>query len=387
MQIINAKIFTMVGGEFIENGFVSINDGIITAVGDMSEFEDNFDDKLDAAGKILVPGFIDAHTHVGMWEDSLGFEGDDGNEDTDPSTPHLRAIDAVNPFDRCFDDALRAGITTVLICPGSANPIGGQGVLMKTYGTTTESRLVNEASVMKMALGENPKSTYHSKNQTPVTRMATAAIIREQLSKAMRYKKDLETGINDEDCDEPELDIKCEALLPVLDGDMKLHIHAHRADDIMTALRICKEFSLEPVIVHVTDGEIIKNELKNANVAALCGPVLCDRSKPELKNLSPRTAAVLSENDVLTAIITDHPVIPIEYLPICAALCVKNGMDYMKALEAITINPAKILGIDKNVGSVEVGKSADIAIFDGDPLNIMSKCEYVFVNGEMTVFA
>ncbi len=386
MQIINAKIYTMADAGIIENGFVSINDGKITAVGDMTDFEDNFDEKLDASGKILVPGFIDAHTHIGMWEDSLGFEGDDGNEDTDPSTPHLRAIDAVNPFDRCFDDALKAGITTVLTCPGSSNPIGGQAVLMKTYGTTTESRLINEASAMKMALGENPKSTYHSKNQSPVTRMATAAIIREQLSKAVRYKKDLETGINDEDCDEPELDVKCEALLPVLEGDMKLHIHAHRADDIMTALRISKEFELEPVIVHATDGEIIKNELKKENISVLCGPVLCDRSKPELKNLSPKTPAVLSQNDVLTAIITDHPVIPIEYLPVCAALCVKHGMDYMKALEAITVNPAKILGIDKSVGTVETGKDADFAIFDKDPLDIMSKCEYVFVNGEMTGF-
>ncbi|MCL2486913.1 MAG: amidohydrolase, partial [Oscillospiraceae bacterium] len=336
---------------------------------------------IDLAEKSIYPGFIDAHTHLGMWEDSLGFEGDDGNEESDPATPHLRAIDAVNSFDLCFHEALAAGVTTVVTGPGSANPIAGQLICLKTLGGRIDPLVIKSPVAMKMALGENPKSVYHAKHEAPYTRMATAAIIREQLRLAQRYLADLEKSEREEEADPPDYDIKLEALLPVLRCEIPVHIHAHRRDDIFTALRISEEFGLKCVIVHATEGHLASDELIKSGVPILSGPFLCDRSKPELRGLTPASAGIMSTAGVPLAIITDHPVTPVQYLPLCAGLAVREGMSHGDALRAITINPAKILGIDHRVGSLAVGKDADFSVFSADPLTLSAKPEMVVVNG------
>ena len=381
MLLIHAKILTM-EGPTIPDGYILIKNGKIEAVGEMEAVPNEEKECLDLKGKTVTPGFIDAHCHIGMWEDALGIEGDDGNEDTDPSTPQLRAIDAVNPFDRCFEEALDAGVTTVLTGPGSANPIAGQFAAMKTYGKVIDEMVIRAPAAMKFALGENPKSTYNHKNMAPVTRMATAAIIREQLFKAKKYLDfTLEAKANDE-VDEPEFDIKCEALIPLLNGEIKAHFHAHRADDICTAIRIAKEFSLRYVIVHATEGHLITDTLKKEDVQVITGPILTDRSKPELKNQTAKNPAILTQEGILTAICTDHPEVPIHYLPLSAKIAMQEGMSDEEALKAITIIPAKICEIDDRVGSIAPGKDADLLVFDKEILDI-GKPELVFLNGQV----
>lgn len=383
MDIINAKIFPM-DGPCIESGYVRMENGRIRAVGPMNVYDGGEDSEtLDAGGGMLLPGFVDAHTHMGMWEDGLGFEGDDGNEDTDPSTPQLRAVDAVNPLDRCFLEALEAGVTTVITGPGSANPIGGQLCAMKTYGRRMEDMVVKAPAAMKMALGENPKTTYHGKSQTPVTRMATAAIIREQLSQAVRYRQDKLRAQEDEETEEPEFDAKCEALLPVVNGELPVHFHAHRLDDIFTAQRIAREFDLDYVIVHGTQAHLAADLMAADHVRILCGPLLCDRSKPELRDLTPANPAILQKEGVEIALITDHPVIPEQYLPLCGGLAVREGLPYEEALKSLTIVPAKICGIADRVGSITPGKDADLVLFRDDPLTVAAKPAAVFAMGRL----
>ncbi|HEX2985856.1 MAG TPA: amidohydrolase [Caproiciproducens sp.] len=382
MYITNADIHTM-AGERIENGWIRVEQGIITAIGRMPAEIPCSEEILDVKGAGVYPGFIDAHTHLGMCEDGLTFEGDDTNEETDPTTPQLRAVDAINPMDRCFTEALEAGVTTVVTGPGSANPISGQMAAIKTYGNCIDDMIIKAPVAIKMAMGENPKSVYHGKNQAPSTRMATAALIREELMKAKRYMEDLERSKNDEDIDPPEFDLKSESLIPALKGETEVHFHAHRADDIFTAVRIAREFHLDYVIVHGTEGHLVADKLKQEGASVLSGPFLCDRSKPELRNLTPACAGILAAKGIPTAIITDHPVIPLQYLPTCAALAVREGMDYDEALKAITINPAKICHIDNRVGSIEIGKDADLVIFNTDPLNLMAKPKYVMINGKL----
>ncbi|MDF2568106.1 MAG: amidohydrolase [Oscillospiraceae bacterium] len=384
MLLINANITTMEEKDF-ENGYVLVKDGKFEKIGDMSELPKKHGDDqvIDLGGKRVFPGFIDAHSHLGVWEDGLGAEGDDGNEDTDPVSPQLRAIDAVNPVDFCFKEAVDAGITTVLTGPGSANPIAGDWIAMKTVGRRIDDMVLGKSVGMKFALGENPKMSYHSKSQTPVTRMATAALIREQLKKAKRYISDKEQAEQDEDYDEPEYDMKCEALIPVLKREMKAFFHAHRTDDIFTAIRISKEFDLDCVIVHGTEGYLIADILKKENVPVIAGPIICDRSKPELKGLTPKNAGVLNQKGVLTAICTDHPVIPIQYLGLSAGIAVGAGMDFYEALRAITINAARICGIEDKVGSIKSGKCADLVVFDSDPFSSYAKPEMVVVDGNM----
>jgi len=364
----------------IDSGFISFENGIITGLGSMSGLLPEDADTIDAKGSMLLPGFVDAHAHLGMWEDSLGFEGDDGNEDTEPSTPHLRAIDAVNPLDKCFEEARRAGITAVATGPGSANPIGGQIAVLKTGVGCLEDMLIRQPAAIKMALGENPKTVYRGKSMSPSTRMATAAIIREQLYKAVRYISDNENAASGE-ADYPEYDMKCEALIPLLHGELTAHIHAHRADDIETAIRLSKEFGLKISVIHATSGHKIANALAKENVSVLLGPLMCDRSKPELRDLTPRCAGVLCDAGVRLALISDHPEFPVQYLPISAGLAVREGMDYYKALKALTINPAEILGVDDKIGSLKVGKHADMAIFKADPLSIQGRPWMVFIDG------
>jgi len=384
MYIKNAKIFTMGEQGIIENGYVLFKDCVIIDLGEMSDFSPSEDTKIiDAKGACFFPGFIDAHTHLGMWEDSLDFEGNDGNEQTSPSMPQLRAIDAINPVDKCFKEALEAGITTVVTGPGSANPIGGQMVAMKTFGRRIDDMIVKAPVAIKFALGENPKRVYSEKDQAPMTRMGTVSIIREQLYKAKEYLKLLDDQLTQDDADPVEYDIKCEALIPLLKHEIKAHFHAHRADDIFTAIRIAKEFSLDYTIVHCTDGASIADTLADEQATALCGPLICDRSKPELRSLSPQTPSLLSNSGVSVAIISDHPVIPVQYLPLCAGLAVREGMDYYEAIKAITINPAKICNIDDRVGSIEIGKDADFAVFEGDPLSVYSVPKAVVCRGKL----
>lgn len=380
MLIQNARIFSMEGA-VIERGWLETDGSHIKALGSMDTMPAISGECFDAKGGSLMPGLVDAHTHLGMWEDSLGFEGDDGNEKTDPSTPHLSAVDAVNPMDRCFAEAREAGVTTVVTGPGSANPVSGQLIAMKTAGRRIDDMLLKAPIAIKFALGENPKTVYHDRDETPTTRMATAAIIREQLLKAMRYRQKLLACKKDEDLEEPEFDYKCEALLPLLSGEIQAHFHAHRADDIFTALRIAEEFELDAVIVHATEGHLIAEELASERAKVLSGPFLCDRSKPELHNQTPSAPGKMVKAGLYPAIITDHPVIPTQYLLLCAALAVREGMDCEAALRAVTIRPAEILHLEKRVGSLKAGKDADFVVYDRDPLDFYAKVAFVMVNG------
>lgn len=381
-KIIHGTIFTMTG-EVIRDGAV-LFDTKIRKLGTTTELEQDPAEELDVQGAYVYPGLIDAHSHLGMFEDSLGFEGDDGNEDSDPITPHLRAIDAINPFDRCFSDARSAGITTVLTGPGSANPISGQFAAIKTAGICIDDMIVKAPAAMKFALGENPKSVYHSKNQSPVTRMGTAAMIREALYKAKEYQTALrDYEENPEEHDKPEYDIKMESLLDVLDRKIPVKIHAHRADDICTAIRLGKEFSLWITIEHATDAAAVADILKREKIPVQLGPTLTDRSKPELKNQSYKTYQLLSDLGISVSIITDHPEIPVEHLPLCAALAVKNGMNPEKAMEALTVTAAKNCGIEAIVGSIQPGKDADFAVFSKNPLELDCKTLCTIIRGEI----
>lgn len=381
MLIINGIVHTM-DGQTIPRGFVAVSGGKIARVGAMEDCPANWEgETVDAGGDHVLPGFIDAHSHLGMFGDAVGFEGDDGNEATDPCTPHLRAIDGVNPMDRCFRDARLAGVTTVLTGPGSANPISGQFVAMKTAGRWLDDMVIKAPAAMKLALGENPKLTYHERHEGPITRMATAAVIRENLAKAVEYRDKLERAAADPDEEKPEFDAKLEALLPVVRRELPVHIHAHRADDIATGIRICKEFGLEYVIVHGTEGHLIANELAREGARVITGPCLGDRSKPELANMSLETPVLLAMAGVKIAICTDHPETPVQYLPLCAAMAVKGGLPADAALAAITIWAAEIGGVAHRVGSLTPGKDGDVVVMSGHPLNWLSRVSAVVVDG------
>lgn len=378
--IINGKIITM-ENENIENGYIKIRDGKISEIGRMEDFENDNSclEVTDAGGAIITPGMIDAHSHIGMWEDGIAFEGDDGNEDTDPTTPQLRALDGINPSDRAFCEALHAGVTTVIVGPGSANPIAGQILAMKTAGVCLDDMLIAAPIGIKAAFGENPKSVYHDKNQAPVTRMGTAAVIREILSKAKEYAEQLDKYNSDpENEDKPEWEFKSEALLPLIRREIPLHAHAHRMDDIFTAIRIAKEFNLRLIIVHGTEAHLAADRIAKENVSVLSGPILTDRSKPELRNQSESAPAILAKAGVQLALITDHPETPEKFLALCAQTAINSGLEPFEALKAITITPARICGIDERVGSIKPGKDADLIIWDGEPMSISFKPRTVF---------
>lgn len=379
LLIKNGRIYTM-SGEDYECGDVLIDGQKIAKVGkDLSAPGAKV---IDAEGMIVMPGIIDAHCHIGMWEDAVGFEGADGNEATEPVTPELRAIDGINPMDRNFQEAREAGITSVVTGPGSANVIGGQFVAMKTYGHRVDDMIIKEPVAVKVAFGENPKSVYNDHKKMPTTRMAIAALLRQQLIEAQEYMEKLEHGKEDPD-KKPERDLGLEVLVKVLKREIPLKAHAHRADDIFTAIRIAKEFNVKLTLDHCTEGHLIAEDLKKEGYPAIVGPSLSERSKVELRNLTFKTPGILAKAGVTVALMTDHPVIPIQYLPLCAGLAVREGMDYYEALKAITINPARIIGIDDRVGSIQEGKDADIAIFDGDPLEIKTRCVYSIINGQI----
>ncbi len=385
MLIINGAVHPM-DGPVIENGYVAVSGSKIARVGPMSECPKSWEGEVvDGEGGHVCPGFIDAHCHLGMFGDSLGFESEDGNEETDPCTPQLRAIDGVNPLDRCFAEARAAGVTTVLTGPGSANPIAGQFAALKTDGRWVDAMVVQAPAAMKLALGENPKQVYHDRDETPVTRMATAAIIRENLRKAVEYGEKLDKAGQDEDTEEPDYDAKLEALLPVVRGELPVHIHAHRSDDIATGVRIAREFHLRCVIVHGTEGHLIPELLAGEKIPVITGPALGDRSKPELANMTLKTPAALQRAGVAVAICTDHPEVPIQYLPLCAALAVKGGMGDEAALTAITINAARIAGLDGTLGSLTPGKEADLVLTSRHPLELLGEVRAVWMGGRRIV--
>lgn len=375
----NGKVFTATGKSY-DSGCVLIDDGKIIDVGENICAAQDMD-VLDAKGGWIVPGIIDAHCHVGIFEEDMGSEGSDGNESVDPVTPQLRALDAINPMDAAFNEALEAGITTVMTGPGSANVIGGQFVAMKTYGTSIDEMVILEPAAVKVAFGENPKRVYSNQKKTPSTRMGTAAVLRETLTKAKNYKSKKEkAALKGEDI---EIDFKMEAMLPVLDKKIPLKAHAHRADDILTALRIAKEFDVLITLDHCTDGHLIPEYIKASGAPALVGPTMTFRTKIETRNKSFSTPAVLNEHGVKVAIITDHPVTPIQYLPICAGLAAKQGLGIEEALKAITINAAEICGIADRVGSIEIGKDADISIFSGNPMEVFTETLYTLIDGRI----
>lgn len=367
----NAKIFPM-DGAIIESGYVAYEDGKILELDSMENFSG--EEAYDAEGGILLPGLVDPHTHIGNFGEGVRFEGYDGNEETDPITPHLRIIDATNPFDKAFEDARDAGITSVVTGPGSANPIGGQGVAIKTNGVCIDDMVIKAPATMKFAFGENPKMTYKGKG--PNSRMAAAALVREALAKAEEYG---DARLSENPCG---INMKNEALLPVLSGELPVHVHCHRQDDIFSALRISKEFGLNTVLVHASEGHIIAERLAKENVPVITGPIINNRSKPELSNISAENTAKLFNAGIKLAICTDHPEVPQQYLMLSAALAAREGIDEYEALRMITINAAEIAGIDERVGSITIGKDADFVLYNGHPFDNRSKVKAVWIDGE-----
>lgn len=382
LVIKNARLLTMAeNGSFV--GDIRIDGGKI------AEIAQNVDttgcDVFDAEGMYAMPGIIDAHSHIGMWEDGMGREGSDGNEATNPVTPEMRSIDGINPFDRCFKEAVACGVTTAVTGPGSANVVGGTFVAMKLYGRSMDEMILKFPVAMKAAFGENPKRVYGDK-ATPATRMAIAAILRKALAGALDYAKKIENA-KDDPSKMPERDLGKEALLPVIRRELPLKIHCHRADDILTAIRIAKEFNVRFTLDHCTEGylipDLLKETIEETGAGIIIGPLLTDRSKIELRNVSFSAPKALYDAGIDFAMMTDHPVIPEQYLPVCAALAVREGLPEDAALRSITINAARITGIDDRVGSLEVGKDADIAVFSGHPLDFRSRCVLCTVDGQV----
>lgn len=384
MVITHAYIEPVVG-KTIADGYLRFG-AAIEEMGPMEQYVPKAGEEvLDAGGKWLLPGFVDIHTHLGLFGDGVGFEAEDCNESTDPITPQLRVIDGINPMDRTFEDARNGGVTAVIVAPGSANPIAGQAAAIRTYGRRIDDMILKAPIAMKFALGENPKSTYNDRDETPVTRMATAALIRENLRKAQEYRMKQQLAQEDPDFDAPDFDMKLEALVPVLNREIQAHFHAHRLDDIFTAIRIAKEFDLDYVIIHGTEAYLAPDIMAQEQARVVTGPNLLDRCKPELRNMSFSGPVVLTHQDVLCSICTDHPETPLQYLPLCAAMAMRSGLTRQEALAAITIQPARIAELDKQIGSLEVGKDADLVLATGDPLELETRIEGVYSLGRKCV--
>lgn len=383
LLIRGGRVKTMVGAELPVGEVLVGDNGKIAAVGVKVEAPEGTP-ILNAAGCLVTPGLIDAHCHIGMHEEATRWEGNDTNEYSNPITPELRAIDGINPMDEAFANAIAGGVTTAVTGPGSANVLGGNFVAMKLHGNCVDDMIVKYPAAMKIAFGENPKGCYgQNGKKTPVTRMAVASLLREELFKAKRYAAEVEAAERDTDKTRP-FDMQLEALLPVIRREIPLKAHAHRADDILTALRIAREFDVDITLDHVTEGHLIVDQLVKAGKPVLVGPSFGSKSKQELKDKSFATAGILEKAGLQVCIITDAPVIPLYYLPLCAGLAVKAGMTEKGAWEAITIHPAQVVGIADRVGSLEVGKDADIAIFSGDPLrDIQCQTKAVLVNGKI----
>ena len=381
LLIKNGHIKPIVGTE-LENGCVLIgDDGTIAAIGATLTAPADAQ-VIDAEGRLVTPGFVEAHCHMGLHGQGLRWEGADYNESTDPITPHMRAIDAFDTFDCMLQDAIRGGVTTVCAGPGSANIVGGTFVVTKLIGKRIDKMAIKPHAAMKCAFGENPKNAFGQNKKTPKTRMATAAILRELLFKARIYQQEKDAG------KEPKFDMKLEAMLPVMRKEIPLKAHAHRADDILTSIRIAKEFDLDLTLDHCTEGARIADELAEENYPALVGPVIMSKSKPEIRNKCAETAGVLHKAGVKVCIITDAPVTGIENLPVCAGLAAEAGLPMEEAWKAITINPAEVLGVADRVGSLEVGKDADVIIWSADPLTtIGAHARTTIVDGKIVYTA
>ncbi|GAA1035092.1 MULTISPECIES: amidohydrolase [Amycolatopsis] len=370
-----------VGAAPIEGGTVLIEDGRITQVGAEADVEVPEDAELvDASGSWVLPGFIDAHAHLGVHEDGEGWAGNDTNEMTDPNGARFRAVDGIDPYEPGFDDALSGGVTSVVIKPGSGNPIGGQTIGVKTWGRSILDMTFAEQVSVKSALGENPKRVYGEKKVTPSTRLGVAAILREAFTKARNYQAKRDHTLSE---GKPfETDLTNETLVKVLDGELYWDQHVHRADDMVTAIRLADEFGYKLVINHGTEGHLIADLLAERDVPVILGPLFTTKSKVELRNRSLRSAGILARAGVRISITTDHPVVPINFLVYQAALAVKDGLDPETALKALTLHPAQMLGLDDRVGTLTPGLDADVVLWSGDPLDVMNRATRVFVRGQ-----
>ena len=372
LLIKNGYVKPMVG-EDIPAGEILIDDnGKIAAVG--KDLPSENATVIDAKGKLVTPGCVEAHCHIGVHNTAMRWEGADYNERSDPLTPHMRAIDGINPIDEAFTLALRHGVTSACTGPGSANVVGGSFAAIKLSGKRIDDMIIKHPLAMKCAFGENPKGCYgQSGNKAPVTRMATAAMLRDLLFKTKQYASAKDAG------KEPNFDIKLESMLPVIRKEIPLKAHAHRADDIFTAIRIAKEFDVKLTLDHCTDGALIAEDLAKEGYPAFVGPSLGGKSKVELINKAFSTPADLANAGVDISIITDAPVIPLQHLPMCAGLACNAGLGYEAAWRAITINPARALEIADRVGSLEVGKDADIVIWTADPITSVGAESYITI--------
>ena len=369
-------------GDPIDNGTVLLIDGKIAAVADSDFKPPPGTDVVDATGKWVLPGFIDAHAHLGVYEEGEGWAGTDTNELTGPVQAQVRALDAINPAEEGFRDAISGGVLAVNINPGSGNPIGGQTVAIRCWGRTVDDMVLREPAGLKSALGENPKRVYGDKKETPSTRLGTAAIIRSAFVEASNYLA--KQANQDQSSERPavsERDLKLEALGRVLRREIPWRQHCHRADDIATAMRIAAEFGYDLVIDHGTEAYLLADKIAAAGIPVVIGPLFTSRSKVELRNRSLANPGRLAAAGVTIAITTDHPVVPVHFLIHQATLAVKEGLDPVAALRAVTINPARIIGVGDRLGSLSVGKDADLVIWSGDPLHVMSRAEAAYIGG------
>lgn len=374
LAIKGGKILTMDKAGCINEGTVLVDGAIIRKVGKTVKIPSEAT-VIEAYGKYVVPGFIDSHTHIGLEEEIYRVEGDDVNETSDPITPFLQAVDGTNFMDLAFSDALRGGVTRTMCMPGSANIIGGQAVFLKCLANSPAEMVYRNPWGLKAALGENPKRVYGEQKKTPKTRMASASLLREALHTAR--------GLMDKKNLKAEEGYRNEPIFKVLRREMPLLLHVHRADDILTALRIKDEFNLDMQLQHGTEAALIADELVKREVPVSLGPLLVNRAKVEMKEVSFKNAALLAERGVKFSFITDHPVIPIEHLRVCAAIAVREGLDEEIALQAITSIPAQMLKVDKELGSIKEGKRADLVIFSGHPFDFRSRVERIMVDGQL----
>jgi len=377
----NGRILTM-AGETYDPGSLLIKDGKIYKIDKEIQAEQNeISETIDATDCWVMPGLIESHCHIGITEEKKGLEGDDCNEMKDPMTPYIRGLDAINPMDSAFHNAISSGITSMMIGPGSSNVVGGQFAFIKADGRCIDDMVVLAPAAMKAGFGENPKSNYTELGMIPTTRMTIAAMLREELFNAKEYQKSKEKA--EKDGDAFELEFKKECWLPVLRKEIPVKAHVHRADDILTAIRIAKEFDLDLTLDHCTEGHLIAEEIKASGFPAIIGPTLASRNKIEVQNMDFKTAGILHKHGIKISVCTDHPVSRIQYLPICAGYAAKEGLGIEEGLKAITINPAEICRVSHRVGSLEVGKDADIAIFDGNPMEVFTKALFTIINGEV----
>lgn len=378
----NAYIHTMTQEPF--RGSIAVEGSKIVRVAP-GPIDDDAEERYDCEGAVITPGFIDAHTHQGLFQGDIGWAGMDGNEMTDPVTPHLRAIDAINPADPGIREAASGGVTVINTGPGSANVFGGLFCAIKTSGDIVEKMIVKNPSCLKIAFGENPKSVYGKNEKAPQTRMAIAALIREWFYKASDYQKKIEKAKSEtasgDDAKIPDFDIKLDVLARALRGEFPVHAHCHRADDIITAIRLAEEFNLRLVLVHATEGHAIADHIASKKVPAVVGPSFVGREKVELREISFKTPGILAGAGVDICLQSDT-LPPLPYFQAIVCMAIKEGLDRATALRAVTVQPARVLGIDQRVGTLEPGKDADLVIWSGDPTEFYSRVTMTFIDGK-----